>query len=830
MKSFETEPDRDPVEWLAEEFIERHRRGERPAISEYILRYPQWADQVRELFPAALLLEDIKGPLPATRERAIPPILGDYRLLREVGRGGMGIVFEAEQMSLGRRVALKVLQGADKTALDRFRREAQAAGRLHHTNIVPVFGVGEEAGHHYYVMPFLEAQGLDEVLAARSSLGSDTIILSPDWGDPKTVVGWVAQVADALAHAHDAGVLHRDIKPGNLLLDANGKVWVTDFGLAKVFEEGDLTQPGDVAGTLRYSAPERFRGQSSAASDLFSLGLTLLELLTRRPAYDESDPGLLLRRVMAGDVRLPEGLPGDLHTILSRLLAPEPERRYARAADLADDLRRFLDDRPIKARKIGAVEQAWRWCRRYPAIATLSASLLLVGVIGFAGVFWKWREAEQAAGQLRAALGREADERGRAEANLNLALEGFERIAGRLTPARPGAPWDDGEEAPAPPVVSREAALVLNDMIAFYERFAETNGDDDRLTRDTIKALRRIGTLQLRLARYPEAEKALGQALEMLESRPEEALEKAQVQNDLGVVLRAAGRTLDAQHAHKDALETLGPNGDTLERARALHLLGASQWRLGQRTDAEKNLRETVALLQALEANGPEPGYLMARTQHELGFALLGPAAAEARRESLLLLEALVKEYPKIPDYRAELAEALLSISPRPLFPSQKQQAEKRIRRALELAEELTRTYPDAPEYRALASRARQRLGLALASQGKNEEAILEMRQALSGLRELEGRVVSGPAQRFAQLETRLALAEALRSKGELNEARTLLEQSVPELERLVKTMPRNKIFRSMLSRAYSTLARIHTKLGDKPRAALYQRKADDLK
>ena len=852
--AFDTEPDRDPVEWITDEFISRHRQGEQPSISEYALRYPQWADSLREVLPAALILEEVKRPVPLLAEPAIPAILGDYRLLREIGRGGMGVVFEAEQITLGRRVALKVLQGAARAAVDRFRREAQAAGRLHHTNIVPVFGVGEEAGHHFYVMPFIEGEGLDVWLARQTQPiargGNDTAVTTPHSVDRRQIVAWMLQVADALAYAHAQGVLHRDIKPGNLLLDRQGKVWVTDFGLAKLFEQDNLTQTGDVAATLRYSAPERFKGQSSAASDLFSLGLTFVELLTGRPVYDETDPGRLLRRVLAGDVNLPGDLPADLHTILSRLLAPEPDRRYASAGDLAEDLRRFLEDRPIKARRISTWETLWRWCRRNPSVAGLSAALLLVAMLGFVGVLWKWREAElaalalrvalqgeasqrhraeTAAADLRDALQREAQERGRAEQNLDLALEGFERIAGRLTPARPGAPWDEGEEAPAPAILSREAAAVLNDMIRFYQRFAEANGDDDRLTRDTIKALRRVGTLQLRLGRYAEAEQALSKALHMLEKRQDDQAELVQVRNDLGVVYRAAGRPFDAQAAHLQALQALPP-GDSPERARTLHLLGSIQARLLQPREAEKNLREALAVLQRLEAKGPEARYLSARTYHELGNVLLGLPAAEARREALQRLEALAADFPSVPEYRAELAEALMSISPRPLLPSQKQQAEKRIRRALELADDLSRSYPEAPEFRALAARARQRLGLILAAQGKNDEAVKEMRQALASLRELEGRILASPGQRSLQLETRLVLAETLQLKGELSEARTLLEQVLPELERLVKIMPRNKFARATLQRAYVDLSRVWAKLGDKSKSAQYQKKADDLK
>src|SRR5271157_2693735 len=452
------------VESLAEEFLERKRRGERPTVSEYVARYPQLADEIRDVFPVLGLVEDFKpGSDDATGTFAgakIPALekrlerLGDYRVLREVGRGGMGVVYEAEQESLGRRVALKVMAGhrlSDPSQLARFAREAKAAARLHHTNIVPVFGVGEAEGVHYYVMQFIQGQGLDAVLSelkrleaaqrnpaettdgrpgdvpaadmARSLLvgkfssagsatadglvpssddssdlpmsesgkgpvatGPSSLNFSGQSGYARSVARIGLQAAVGLAYAHEQGILHRDIKPSNLLLDAHGIVWIADFGLAKATTDDDLTHTGDIVGTIRYMAPERFRGHCDARSDVYGLGLTLYELLARLPAFDEADRGELIKQVTEAELpplrKLDRTISRDLATIVHKAIEREPSHRYRTAEDLAEDLRRFIEDRPIAARRITAAEQVWRWCKRNPLAAGLSASLLTTLVTG----------------------------------------------------------------------------------------------------------------------------------------------------------------------------------------------------------------------------------------------------------------------------------------------------------------------------------------------------------------------------------------------------------------------------------------------------------------
>ena len=443
-------PERNPVEVLAEEFLDRYRRGENPSLTEYEARHPGLAWEIREVFPALLLVEEAGSPRAAPGSHRIPPLrgegrvpqqMGDFRIVREIGRGGMGVVYEAFQESLGRTVALKVLPHgllARPSALQRFRREARSVAALHHSNIVTVFGVGEHDGHHYYAMQLIRGQTLEEVLEdvrrlrrdasglpgatrtdpdagaafglltghfpAAPSRGEDGRGLaetlthsgeatrSGDAGDAtvadaardgtryhRQVARIGVQVAEALAYAHDQGVLHRDIKPANLLIDREGAVWVVDFGLAKPDGADEVSATGDVVGTIRYMAPERFDGRSDRLGDIYSLGVTLYELMTLRPAFSAGDQARLIREVLNTPPPSPRSLdrrvPRDLETIVLKAMAREPSARYATAHALAADLRRFLEDRTILARRSTGLERSWRWCRRNPVLATLLVSV-----------------------------------------------------------------------------------------------------------------------------------------------------------------------------------------------------------------------------------------------------------------------------------------------------------------------------------------------------------------------------------------------------------------------------------------------------------------------
>jgi tetratricopeptide (TPR) repeat protein len=665
--------DRDPFEILLDTFTAAVRRGEAGQIDDWAKRHPEHAEQIHELFPTILALEGVRQGSSSGGRAGISVIdrLGDFRIVREIGRGGMGVVYEAEQESLGRRVAVKVLPPLrDPKRVHRFEREARTAARLHHTNIVPIFGVGEHDGWHYYVMQFIRGVGLDVVLralrhaapregaeaagltpedavvmlrtgrfgvvpvsssgstAATNASGSaagtgssvertpsssvdarpsstpgsstgqadrDRAIADSHLRDPgpprhprdpywRSVASLGRQVAQALAYAHGQGILHRDVKPANLLLDAQGGVWVTDFGLAKAVGHDGLTRSGDLVGTLQYMAPEQLQGRYDARTDVYGLGLTLYELMTLRPAFVDEDRGGLLKKIEKGDPTPPSqlgtGVPRDLETIVLKAVQHDPRHRYESAQAFADDLQRFLEDRPILARRATSAEQFIRWCRRNGAVASLGGGALLA-VVGAAVTGWTGYVST------RGALSEARRQADRAGQNLDLALRAFEDVFDQVAGAdRIGITVDEsGDEAAyewyTQPEVSGRDADLLERLLAFYERFAEQNAGSADLRQDTAKAYRRVGYILLQLGQVDEARSAYGRSLELLTSvggdGENEAVVRAGVEIDLGRVEMEAGEDAAARAAFTGAIEALrdlDSRAARFELARGHELLG----------------------------------------------------------------------------------------------------------------------------------------------------------------------------------------------------------------------------------------------------------------
>lgn len=329
---------------------------------------------------------------------------GDYELLEEIARGGMGVVYRARQMSLGREVAVKmILAGelATTESVQRFRNEAAMAARLDHPNIVSVYEIGELDMQHYFSMRLVLGKK-NIAMWARGLSG-------PPGERAKSIAAMMAQVAHAVAFAHERGVLHRDLKPSNILVDEQGEPQVTDFGLAKLLNEQDsgLTLSAVMLGSPSYMAPEQADGRHgdvTTLTDVYGLGAVLYELLARRPPFAGLTPLVTAKKVVEQMPAALAGVPRDLATICLKCLAKKPAQRYASAHELASDLERFSRGEAIHARPVTVPEAIWRWARRSPKVAVLLAAVLGVFVLGFAGVTWQWQRAEAASAEQRKSL------------------------------------------------------------------------------------------------------------------------------------------------------------------------------------------------------------------------------------------------------------------------------------------------------------------------------------------------------------------------------------------------------------------------------------------
>lgn len=880
--------ERDPVETLAEEFLIRRRRGEHPTISEYVAANPALADGIRAHFPTVLMLEQFKSCTQSSaglgmEQNVEPPAqLGDFRLIRQIGRGGMGSVYEAEQESLQRHVAVKVFPQSrlrDESELKRFHREAQTAARLHHTNIVPVFGVGQQDGWHYFVMQQINGLSLEQVIRQSGPHGdsdSDARPLahrsfrpaSPRFGNgnpgpPVAAAGyqgqptlhetpggerivdlyqqrrewkWVAdlgiQVAEAIAFAHAHGVLHRDIKPGNLLLDPQGVIWVTDFGLATLMQSDEFKESGKVAGTLRFMAPEQIQGEPDVRSDIYSLGLTLYELVTRVPAFETGSRVRLFEKIVKGDLAPPHrfrhSIPRDLEAIILKSISLDPARRYQSADALAADLGRFVEGRPVEARRIGSGQRLLQWARRSPAIASLTAALLLLFLLSIAVVSEKWREA--------------VAERRRAEKNLSLALESMDHILARFTSswmADPNPIDNRAGELPDPTigfqmVVSNHNAAVLEDALNFYDEFARQNPTDPRLQRDIAKVHERVGEIYIRLGQFERAQDAYERALNILETQAASdslplILERARTHNQIGLTYHAKSQFRDAEYEYERArrlLDDVNKVADPecrTELARTLTNLGHSQWLMLQPERARESHRQAIGLLESVAEEFPENvRYRLAlakayRSYHPLVATTKGglEEAERMRLAGVSILEQLVENHPAVPDYQCELCE-MLAVTSYSHGRFRRAAAEgERLHRASQIARNLHESHPSVPQYRALLAKTLKELArVRLASDPELAEQMSSESLALH--RGLVREFSDIPAYRILLAMALQDHAEMLRRLGRDEQVRSLLEEGVDQQKIYVQMRPENRLGRSVLARLYGTLAH-SPRAGDEP-------------
>ena len=874
-----TSPDPD-IELLTDDFIRRFRLGENPSIEDYARRYPSIASEIVDVLASIEMMEQLSRCEVDYREQAngtraanrgtSSKRLGEFDIVREIGRGGMGVVFEAVDRALQRRVALKVLNDstlATQKHIDRFHRESRLAAQLHHTNIVSVFGVGEENGTHFYAMQYVQGVSLQEIilglrhldeagdnerydsraklsgsaddarLVARAMLlgrfaesrdvdahkdseqstsdegglnpivdDNDTVgsafdqtldisnskhdegnspdSSKPSWESdalpqqqfvvpaPDTAAGKnlrlgpnlrlgtayfesVArigvQVARALHYAHTNGILHRDVKPANLLFDAKGTVWVADFGLAKLAEHDDLTRTGDVVGTLKYMAPEQLAGQADARSDVHALGQTLYELLSLRPTCDgESYRDLVAQKQAACYTPLRKvhaSIPRDLETIVHKSLDDQPAKRYQSAKELAEDLQRFLDDRPITARRVTSAEHVWRWCRRNRALAAFAAVassllILLPIVLGWAYV-------------------READQKQQTQRTLNVALEGFDELfraflGNESATAAALSDTSEGDvENLAPAMITKDTARVLERMLVFYDRLSAENHSNSggELAVESARARRRVGDLYQRLGQYTQSMEAYRDAADRYKdlsiTNGAHRLEVARISHAIGEIYAQQQQFSLAKKEHYKAFQLLSqmPTERSVryELARTHYLLGkqypferqrgpsgpaprphkkkgrkdarsieqTEDLLLGPERETDltaDNIKRVDHLLQAIkiledlrhnDSDDADYRFLLAlclREEDSPSVFLDKPNSPRAR--AAVLLEELAAQYPQIPKYRFELSETYRDTAKTRGHRSSSRALIEQLEYARRLAEQLVEEQREIASYR----------------------------------------------------------------------------------------------------------------------------------
>jgi tetratricopeptide (TPR) repeat protein len=542
------------LDLIAAEYRLRQGREAGLAVPEYLERFPAYREDLRgrlqpapgqsaaaggadgTVEPARQAVATQHAPPLAVGGAASPalPQVPGYEILAELGRGGMGVVYQARHLALDRIVALKMILGgvhADAEALQRLRREAEAVARLQHPGIVQIFEIGEHQGLPFLALEYCAGGSLHRKLAGLPL-------------PPIEAARLTEALARALQAAHDKQILHRDLKPHNVLLTERGEPKITDFGLVKKLDgTSGGTQTGAVVGTPSYMSPEQARCQQlTAASDVYALGAVLYEMLTGRPPFLGLDVLVIVDQVVRQDPvpprRLQPSILRDLETICLKCLRKEAGQRYASAAALAEDLRRFQTGEPILARPLGSAERAWRWCRRNPAVAGLLAAVAVTLLLGTGVAMWFAIDARASAE--------------RAEKNFQMAMRAVDEMLTEV----------GEQQLAAEPRMEEKRRALLAKALAFYQEFLKQKSDDAGVRLETALAYRRLGDVLRLLEQHDEARNAYGHAIALLgqlraetPGKPEYLQQSAYCHDHLGEVLRHAGRPREAEPAYRKAAQ-----------------------------------------------------------------------------------------------------------------------------------------------------------------------------------------------------------------------------------------------------------------------------------
>ncbi|MCA9215699.1 MAG: protein kinase [Planctomycetales bacterium] len=828
---------------VADEYSEKLSDGEQPDIEEYARMHPAIADAIRRVLPAIHALDNSSSsatPLAQQAGYAPHETLGDFRILREIGRGGMGIVYEAEEQSLGRSVALKVLPFTamlDEKQLTRFKNEARAAATLSHRNIVPVYSFGAEGSVHYYSMKYIRGQSMAELIRdlqiakgdtnaaqkriagtlttvnlgsgldalsrsaavrdamqkqdggtvrgnqasthderrARESVGhaqgtpaheamstiadglqSDTIgaeAPSNSFRFYRNVANLGVQAAQALDHAHCQGVLHRDIKPANIMVDRSMHLWITDFGLARLGDDAGVTMTGDLLGTARYMSPEQILAKRVVIdhrADIYSLGITLYELATLQVAFDGEDRYELWRQISFENPTAPRKLdarlPVELETIILKSIEKNPSDRYQTAAELADDLQRFLDNKPIKAKPPTVIGSAAKWAQRHQTFvwSTMAVMVVLIGILATSTFF--------ITGAYRAAQSQTE----RAETTLQLLRDVLDtEIIGQI------------EKLKDAPGMTQEQHKLLLRLRTFYEQLPKDDFKDDSLFHDSVQAKLRLGDIHAILGQHGKAISAFEDAVSSAEqlcaraSNPEYEATLVLALSGLGQAQLAVQERESAIRSHTAANERIEKlmvaNKDNL----AIQRLAAEKIHLPiammETKPRDKTFRSTIAELSELAKRFPEESLFpdaMAKAQISLG-GLLQSQGRFTEAESTLRLaietqEQLSRRYPTDPAFTFQHASALSHLAVLLQKHGDYEAALNTTNQGIEYLGRLTKQFPDRVNFRTALAQLQNDLGSLYSRNDKAEEAAEQFKNAIAILEPLTVSAPETPSHRYS--------------------------------------------------------------------------------
>lgn len=803
------------------------------------------------------ILKPGTGPLPKdsfpTRDVIISPSLkvkkglsgktpAGYEILGELGRGAMGVVYKARQTGLKRLVALKMILAAgraSKLELTRFQIEAEAVAKLDHPNIVKIYEIGRVDDLPFFSLEFVSGGTLAGRIKAAPATSRQAAIL-------------MRAIAEGMDFAHKRGIVHRDLKPANILLSAPDQTGedidfdqlpldrfspkITDFGLAKTLEEDSIqTREGAIMGTPSYMAPEQALGKTSEVgpkSDIYGLGAILYDIVTGIPPFRGETVMDTIQQVIHREpvppTRLNTKLPVDLGVICLKCLEKDPQRRYGSAGELAEDLRRYLDGEPIRARPTPWLEKAWKWARRKPAQAAL-ALVLSVGTLGatVGGYFLAHHEKTRADENFRLKVQADTDkgiaikQTKIAEENFRQALAAIEQLLTKV-----------GQNRLAhEPRMERTRRELLSQASKFLARFLNDHAEDPSLQWQNARTLAQLGAIEEMLGNYKEAEKNLLDACQVLQQLHEKAPDNPAYLTDLADSSQALGLALSQQKANSKAQQRLQAaidyrkklpsNTESLTRQSATYFqLGQLQKDLGKLELSRQSFLSTVENLRAV-LKLPGAGNIQS---HSLAKALLGlaqveqetgdfPKASSTLEEALQTAQALVDANPDNPDFRIDLAliwnqKGKLWSDLNPV------KSEQSYMQAINLEDGLVADFPATPYYRQELASTLNNLGILLQARGNGTSAETAFEKSL-GIRDRLAREVPWVP------DHRRDLAAGLNNRGiqlqlqnRLKEARPLYEKALADLQKLVAEFPDTVEYSLELARTHLNESILFENLG----------------